>query len=115
VRRACEKGLRAVCLDGLRRAATLLGTPLPAEASYALEAGAGEPAAGYLRGGRVRWLATELRSLPGWPERMRLLIEHAFPPADYMLARHGRRSSWWLPGLYVQRGLRGAWRMLRGR
>jgi Uncharacterised nucleotidyltransferase len=113
--RAGEKGLRAVCLDGLRRATALFGTPVPAETAGALAAGAREAAAGYLHGGRVRWLATELRALPGWSERMRLMVEHAFPPAGYMLARHGRRSPWWLPGLYLRRGLRGAWRMLRER
>jgi len=114
-RRAAATGLRAVCLDGLRRAQALLGTRVPVQAIGALETGGDEIAAAYLRGGALRWLATDLRALPDWSSRLRLLAEHAFPPSSYMLARHGRRSPLWLPALYLHRALRGAGRMLLGR
>lgn len=113
--RAAARGLCTVCLDGLRRAGALLGTRIPAQAAGLLEAGAGEMAAAYLSGGPLRWLATDLRALPDWRSRLRLLSEHAFPPGSYMLRRYERSSMVWLPALYLHRGARGAWRMLVGK
>ncbi len=113
--RAAACGLRAVCLDGLNRARDLLGTRIPAQAAGLLEAGAGEVAAAYLSGGRLRWLETDLRALPDWSGRLRLLREHAFPPGAYMLEKYGRHTPLWLPALYLHRGARGAWRMLAGK
>lgn len=113
--RAAACGQRAVCLDGLRRAHALLGTRVPAAVASALEAGGREVAAAYLHGGRARWLATDLRALPDWTSRARLLMEHAFPPTAYMLARYQRGSAFWLPALYLHRGARGAWKLLTGR
>jgi hypothetical protein len=113
--RAAACGQRAVCLYGLRRAADLLGTRVPAPAGARLEAGAGEVSAAYLHGGRARWLATDLKALPDWPSRLRLLGEHAVPPAAYMLEHYQRTSVAWLPALYLHRGIRGAWRLLIGR
>jgi len=110
--RAAASGIRAVCLDGLRLASALLRTRIPAPAAASLESGAGEITAAYLSGGRLRWLETDLRALPDWSDRLRLLREHAFPPGDYMLAQYGRRTPLWLPALYLHRGVRGAWRML---
>ncbi len=112
--RAQACGQRAVCLDGLRRASALLGTRIPAQAAANLEAGAGEITAAYLSGGTLRWLATDLRVLPDWLSRLRLLREHAFPPGAYMLKKYGRHTSLWLPALYLHRGAHGAWRLLVG-
>lgn len=110
--RAAASGLRAVCLDGLRRAQALLGTSIPTPATEMLQSSGDEVAAAYLGGGALRWLATDLRALPDWSSRVRLLAEHAFPPSVYMLTRYGRRSTVWLPALYLHRAVRGAGRML---
>jgi len=112
--RATAKGLRAVCREALLRTSELLATDIPAGALETLGGGSEEIPAGYLAGGRLRWLLTDLRALPGLPGRLRLLAEHAFPPASYMRNRYRLRSPLWLPGLYLYRGLRGAWRLVRG-
>jgi hypothetical protein len=114
-RRADAAGLRAVCLDGLCRAKALLDTRIPTPAASQLQAGGDEITAAYLRGGALRWLATDLRALPNWSNRLRLLAEHVFPPRAYMLTRYGCRSNVWLPALYLHRASRGAWRWLLGR
>ena len=55
----------------------------------------------------------DLAALPGWRSRARLLLEHALPSAEYMLARYGARHRALLPALYLHRALTGAWRLLR--
>ncbi len=61
---------------------------------------------------RRRWrqvdvLRLDLRALPGWRARGRLLREHMFPSATYMRARYGVRSNVLVPALYL-------WRVIRG-
>ena len=57
---------------------------------------------------KVDRLAADLRALPGWRSRLRLLREHLFPPAEYMFATSGRSARALLPALYVRRIARGA-------
>ena len=52
-------------------------------------------------------LGLDLRALPTWRSRVRLLREHTLPPAAYMRARYGVRSNAWLPALYL-------WRVMSG-
>lgn len=113
--RAAACGQRAVCLDGLRRAHALLGTHVPAPVARRLETGGREVTSAYLQGGRARWLATDLKALPDWSSRLRLLAEHAFPSGAYMLQRYERSAPAWLPLLYIHRGACGAWKLLTGR
>jgi hypothetical protein len=53
-------------------------------------------------------LRLDLDALPSWRARYQLVREHLFPPAGYMRARYGVRSSLLLPGLYIWRVLAGA-------
>jgi hypothetical protein len=78
---------------------------VPAALAQALERDAArtEPSMAFLRGGRRGLLLAEVRALDGWGERWRLLREHAFPPADYMLRKYETRRRWLLPVLYVRR------------
>jgi hypothetical protein len=62
---------------------------------------------------RTDLLLQDLRALPGWRARGRLIREHLLAPASYMRERYGVRSRALLPGLYVWRALRGAPRWLR--
>lgn len=62
---------------------------------------------------RRRWsqvdvLQSDLRALPGWRARVRLLWEHTFPSAMYMRARYGVESNVLVPALYLWRIIRGA-------
>ena len=111
-----DRRVSAVCADGLRNAARLFRTQVPPGLLEALsEAGAraSEPSAVFLDrdGSRARELKEDLRAL-GWPDRARLLYEHAFPPAAFMTASYGVSNRTWLPVLYAHRIVRGVWRSL---
>jgi hypothetical protein len=108
------KRIRAVCCDGLLRANEYFATQLPEEALLALTTkSSAEPSEAHLRTGRLRHFITELRSLPRWQDRMRLLKEHLFPPTDYMLEKYSGSSRAWLPMLYLKRGIHGAWKRIQ--
>jgi hypothetical protein len=120
---AIEGRVAAVCLDALARAGRFFGTRVPDAALQRLAqaAGAGEASAEYLEPGRTWWreLRSNLRALPGWRSRLRLAREVAFPRPGYMLEAYGLRTGALgvlaLPFLYLHRGLRGAWKVLRAR
>jgi hypothetical protein len=114
---ARERGLASVCARGLHLARRWFDTPVPAGVLAALDAvdARSEKPARYVAGsvGKLGTLISDLRTLPTWGARARLLYEHAFPPAEYMLRsyRTSRRS--WLPALYLHRMVTGGWRWLR--
>ena len=109
-----HKRIRAVCRDALLRASECFSTRVPGEVLLALtKKGAAEPSAAHLRTGRLHHLLTEVRSLPRWQDRLRLLKEHLFPPIDYMLKKYSVSSRAWLPMLYLKRGIYGAWKRIQ--
>jgi hypothetical protein len=114
---ARDRGLASVCARGLHLARRWFDTPVPAGVLAELDAvdARSEAPARYVAGsvGKLGTLASDLRTLPSWGARARLLYEHAFPPAEYMLRsyRTSRRS--WLPALYLHRMVTGGWRWLR--
>jgi hypothetical protein len=104
-----------LCLDGLRQSRERLGAPIPGEVEEALAATApGEPSGIYLARPvhRRDVLAHDLATL-GWRARLRLLREHAFPPAAFIRQRYGSGNHWPLPALYVHRLVTGAVRWVR--
>ncbi len=112
-RLAENKGMRAICSEGLLRARQCFGTRIPEEVLLSLsKTGSTESSAAHLRAGGMRRLLTELRSLPRWRDRITLLREHLFPRADYMLEKYALTSRAWLPMLYLQRGIHGAWKWI---
>ena len=121
---AVRKGVAAICAYELELARSRLGTRVPADALAELAArgrDAGEPSAEYLAPGRG-WreeLASNVRGLPRWSDRLRLLREVAFPAPRYMLRAYRldgvAAGAALLPALYVHRGLRGLWQVLRSR
>ena len=116
---ARERSVTLICADGLLAARRMLGTSLPPGLLERLTpagvAVAPEPSALLLTDEPTlaRELLSDLKAV-SWPERVRLIREHAFPPATYMSAAYTVSNRAWLPALYTHRLVRGAWRLLRG-
>ena len=111
---AGDRRVRQVCVDGLTQTQRHLGTSLPGDVLETLAApGPRELSAQYLDLGRMHCLIRDVQSLPNWRDRLRLSKEHVFPPVDYMLEKYEVSRRAWLPALYLHRGMRGAWRLLR--
>jgi len=111
---ADERGVAYVCRCGLEQAKAWFGTRVPA---LALEdprfdpvSHANEATATFLSGSRpqVQVLVSDLRVLPTWTARARLIREHLFPPVEYMKSVYAPSSAAPLPWLYVRRAWRGA-------
>ncbi len=120
---ASAKGVATVCAHGLAQAHARLGTVIPPPVRADLEAAARrhEPTAEYLAP-RRSWraeVASNLRALPDWGSRLRLLAEMAFPPPAYVrriYAMDGSALGWLLlPALYAHRAIRGVLRNSGGR
>ena len=112
VRLAVERRIKTICSDGLRHSQRCFGTPLPVEVLAALSAaGPPEPSARYLDPGRLRFLMRDIRSLSNVYDRLRLVKEHLFPPADYMLKKYAVSRRGWLSILYLRRAIQGIWRL----
>lgn len=107
---AGERRVRAVVARGLELADSLFGTPIPGFVRQGLARRNGaEPSAAYLRRHlrKIDILISDLRALDG-AGRLRLIVEHLFPPRDFLIASTGPASPAQLPWRYVQRILRGA-------
>jgi hypothetical protein len=106
---ASDRGVWPICARSLSRARERFGTRLPEPIAAATAAAAGTPLDGFERGGReVDLLRMNLRALKTWPERLRLLREHLFPPAAFIVDRYhiGHRAA--LPWAYLHRIVTGA-------
>jgi hypothetical protein len=57
---------------------------------------------------RFRLVVDDLRALPTWADRWRLMREHAFPPVEYMRGVYAPSSRTPLVWLYTRRMLVGA-------
>jgi glycosyltransferase involved in cell wall biosynthesis len=114
---ARARGLAVLCARALRESERTFDTQIAAWVFEALEAvdPRTEVPARYVEasGGKLDTLLSDLRSLRSWQARGRLIREHVFPPAEYMLRvyRTSRRS--WLPALYAHRAITGGWRWIR--
>jgi hypothetical protein len=119
IRLATDKQLRAVCGRGLQLAQHCFATLLPEDLMAALYPpdglAAAEATAGCLQTGqrRLHIVLAELRALPGWYNKIRLLKEHLFPPPAYLLGRYATTNRALLPVLYCHRVLKGALKLWR--
>ncbi len=117
---AIAKQVAAICRQQLLLTRARFRTELPDAMMATLSRPPlAEASARYLRPGR-RWhheLVSNVLGLDRWSDRLGLLREVAFPSARYMLESYGlgRLGFFLLPALYVHRGLRGAWRIVRRR
>ena len=113
---AIAKGVAGLCLDGLNETRSRLGGPLPAEVEAALSTAAdGEPSRVYLDGrvSKRDVLVSDLKLLGTWRDRLKLLREHAFPPAAFIRQRYHTTARWLLPAFYVHRLVTGAVKWVR--
>jgi hypothetical protein len=118
---AVAKQVSAICAHQLSAARRWLGTRIPDRTITELEAvPAREPSTAYLRPNR-RWhdeLISNVRGLPRWSDRLRLLREVALPGPTYMLKAYGLAPSSLgaalLPVLYLYRLASGGWKVLAG-
>lgn len=116
IERAEDKGLLAVCLEGLERARTCFHTAVPEPALAALRRQrAPETVAAYFRSGPVRQHWMDFCAIAGATNKVRFLAELAFPPTGYMRAKYSQARFEWLPWLYVRRLSGGVLRRMHGR
>ena len=111
-----ERRVSAICAAGLTTAARHLGTAVPTHTIRALTcAGSDDPSRGYAEQEqrRIDVLRDDLRHLARWQDRFRLLREHAFPSARFMMARYDTTHRAWLPACYIHRLVTGAWKWMR--
>ena len=102
----------AVCARGLTLASRHFQSPHVARLLDQLQDAPADhesPASRYLRedARKVDLLLADLRALPTWTSRARLVREHLFPSADYMRATYEGSHGMPLPALY-------AWRIVNG-
>jgi hypothetical protein len=118
---AIARRMSAICARQLAAARDRLGTSISDRVIARLAAvRPHEPSAAYLRTGR-RWhdeLVSNLRGLPRWADRLRLLREVMLPGSAYMLKAYELPSSSLsaalLPVLYAHRLASGVWKVLAG-
>jgi hypothetical protein len=115
VTRARRCAVRRLALAALVAARGRFGTPLPAAIADELAAAGREASAGLLRGRGQGYLWEDLRALPGWGPKLRLLREMALPDAAYLRARYGVRGRARLPIVAAHRVVRGLRRLGLGR
>ena len=113
---AAAQRVSAICADGLEASMRLVGASVPGHVIQILKhAGQGDPSKAYTEREQPRLavLRDDLRHLPRWRDRARLLREHAFPSASFMMSRYSGRRRAWLPAFYVHRLVTGAWKWMR--
>lgn len=113
MRQVAGKGAASMCLHGLELARERFGTCLPGDLAGDLARESGDWARFDRDVRMVDILVSDLKALPGWRERLSLLSEHVFPPAEYIRRRYGVSGSLALPVLYVHRFVTGAVKWLR--
>jgi hypothetical protein len=108
VRNAIEGGMATICGSMLQDAYEAFGHPRATTLVRLLSAAARSETSARLIEPR-RWWSTlhiDLRALPGWRDRVRLVAGHAFPPAAYMRNTYAPGSSAPLGWLYARRFMR---------
>jgi len=114
-----EREISAVSLECLLRSAewfhTRISPRLRNDARF-VGAATREATAAYLRvRPKAREVLDDMQSLSTWRERLSLVREHLFPPADYMTRVYAPDRRLPLPLLYAERILRGAGGWFRNR
>jgi hypothetical protein len=104
-RLAVDRGMASLCSSMIQEAYEAFRLPRAADlARHLSAAAASEPTAALLHA--RRWWGTlpmDLRALPRWSDRVRVVAGHAFPPPAYMRRTYAPSSRAPLPWLYVRR------------
>jgi hypothetical protein len=110
------RGMASICQRSLGAAAVAFGTSVPEMVFTRLSepSVADAETAVYLapRRRHIQAVFWDVRSMPTWGDRLRLMGQHLFPPAPYMREVYAPASRVPLPILYAQRAFRGARRWL---
>jgi hypothetical protein len=116
-----EKKVAAIAARQLSLSQLRFATRVPERVTARLAGATAEPSASYLRP-RRRWhqeLASNVKGLPSWRDRSRLLREVIFPAPGYMLETYGMNPGplglLVVPVLYLHRGTWGLLKILLGR
>ena len=113
---AVERKVAAVCIRSLRRTDALFPGTTPPWVWDAARVATGadvELSAGYLTDRpQAQLMLDDLRALPHWRDRARLIGQHVFPPASFMRRTYAPSSRAPLLVLYGLRFVRGATRWL---
>ena len=105
---AKQKGLRAICLDGIERTRASFHTVVPENILAALaRPGPTEPASAYLHAGIAKRHWMDFRASEGTRGKLGLIREVFFPSAAFMRGRFPDARFTWLPWLYARRILEG--------
>lgn len=112
-----SRGVTQVCRHGLARASAAFGTTVPLSMQETRSGRLSEAEAAtsaFLDSGRrhVNQVVGDLRALPSWRDRVRLVGQHVFPSADYMRRSYAPASAAPLAVLYVRRAVAGAWKWI---
>lgn len=118
---AGDRGVASVTRQSLLRAQRVFDCLIPSEVLAWLNESASartEPSAVYVSltpRSRSQWhvLVSDLRALPSWGRRWRLMREHLFPSVQYMREVYAPASRAPLYLLYAQRAVRGARKWIR--
>lgn len=111
---AQQKNLCAICLDGLQQTQQQLKTNLPERLLQQLHDHAQNETItpqSINKNWKYQWM--DIRSLPTWQSRLRLLREHLFPSPAYMLKKYHSDNKFLLPYFYMKRVALGIIRQLR--
>jgi hypothetical protein len=118
-KRAEQLEISALCADGLKTAAFWFGTAFPSALDTLFHERRSGRFALFLQKGRQAGIKNrallELKELPTWQRRLRFLWQNLFPPAEYMLWRHGVKKKSSLPFLYAKRAAEAACILLKRR
>jgi hypothetical protein len=113
---ATKHEVRALCAAGLLSASGCFHTAIPADVISSLtgDSHRPEPSAIYLRKDltRIDRLLADLKALEP-RARVKLLVEHLIPPADYVGEKYGVRRQYLLPLFYLRRAIQGLGRWAR--
>jgi hypothetical protein len=112
-RLATDRGLRAVCADGLSAARVRFGTAAASNRVMNVDgAQANEAPARYFAAGPIRQWFMDWGACDGPAQKARYVRDLVFPSREYMRSRLGARPQWSLPFWYLRRVLTGAFRRL---
>jgi len=109
-----ERNLESVCLDSIETTRKAFKTKIPENILQTLRSKSRK--GGYApQNANQIWQAQlmNLRSLPGWRARIKLLREQFFPPSKYMLEKYQIKYPVLLPAYYVLRIIQGIPKLFR--
>lgn len=111
---ARQKGLRAVCLDGMQAARCRFHTAdLDSVLADLAQPGTAEPLADYLAANKLRQQWLDFFALDSLADKLHFARELFFPPGNYMREKYPQPPSGWLPWLYLRRACEGLAKGLR--